>query len=349
MKTLIKTLVVITIVALNNFCSPPETKTIANGQQPQLSIDNSGTIRMVYGNEGKIYCATSNDNGLSFPDIQLVGEVEEMHLGMTRGPQLATSKNYSLVSAMDKKGNIHSFKLTHASGEWVKTNLINDVSRSAPEGLMDIAADQADNFYAVWLDIRNEKKNNICFASTSNQGKVWSKNSIIYTSPDQNVCECCKPSIEANKNEVSIMFRNWINGSRDLYLIQSDNKGTQFADAVKLGNGTWKLDGCPMDGGGLVVGDNLEATTVWQRKGEIYFSKPNEAEALIGKGRSCSIADANNPIAAWQDGKMLVVEELEKGKKIEVGEGSFIKVIRTKDGQIFSAWEQEKNILYKRI
>jgi hypothetical protein len=103
-----------------------------------------------HGRKVKIYCATPVDKGSTFPDIQLVGEVDEMHLGMSRGPQVASSKNYKMVSAIDRKGDMHPFRLDHQSGIWEKTGLINDLPGSAPDGLMGIAADQEDQFYAVW-------------------------------------------------------------------------------------------------------------------------------------------------------------------------------------------------------
>ena len=81
-----------------------------------------------------------------------------MHLGMTRGPQIASSKDYSIVTAMDKKGNINCFRLDHKSGEWTKIKNVNDVDASAPEGLMSLAADNNNNFYAVWLNIPLVKK-----------------------------------------------------------------------------------------------------------------------------------------------------------------------------------------------
>ena len=49
------------------------------------------------------------------------------------------------------------------------------------------------------------------------------------------------------------MFRNNVNGSRDEYLVESRDGGRSFAAARKLGSGTWPLNGCPMDGGGLAI------------------------------------------------------------------------------------------------
>ena len=177
----------------------------------------------------------------------------------------------------------------------------------------------------------------------------WTKNKIAYTSPDKTVCECCKPTIVVSGSKVIIMFRNWLLGSRDLYLLQSDNKGILFKEPVKLGNGTWKLSGCPMDGGGLIINDKQQIKTVWQRQGSIYYATPGEAENEIGKGRGCSITDSKNPIITWQEGSKLNVKEFNKTEVLNVGEGGFIKAIRTKDANIFCTWEQEGKITFKKL
>jgi hypothetical protein len=322
---------------------------IGKGQQPQISVDYAGTMRIVYGEGDKIFCATSLDNGLTFAEINLAGEVKDMALGMSRGPQLATSRNYSLVSAIDKKGLIHIFQLNHKSGIWSALAIANDVAGSALEGLMSIAADGNDNFYAVWLDLRDDGKNKICFAYTINQGATWTKNKIIYKSPDKTVCECCKPGIAVLNSRVYIMFRNWLNGSRDLYLMQSDDNGNVFHPPVKLGYGTWKLNGCPMDGGGLVVNQKFIVSTVWQREGKIYLSMPDEKEKMVGTGINCNITEAENPIISWQEGSMLKLIELSNGKSIDIGEGSFIRAVRTKDNRIMCAWENHGEIIFKKL
>src|SRR5688572_22079344 len=67
---------------------------IGPGEQPQITVDSKGLVRIVYGNNGKIFYATSTDKGESFSKPGLIAEVPEMHLGMTRGPQLSSSKDY---------------------------------------------------------------------------------------------------------------------------------------------------------------------------------------------------------------------------------------------------------------
>ncbi|MEJ7682118.1 MAG: sialidase family protein [Segetibacter sp.] len=101
-----------------------------------------------------------------------------------------------------------------------------------------------------WL-LKSPKGQNVYGAKSVDGGKTWSKNILVYESPDSTVCECCKPSVTMKGNNVYVMFRNWLNGSRDLYVIKSSDGGKSFAQAQKLGKGSWKLNGCPMDGGGL--------------------------------------------------------------------------------------------------
>jgi hypothetical protein len=57
---------------------------------------------------------------------------------------------------------------------------------------------------------------------------------MIYASPDTTVCECCKPSVAMKGNSVYVMFRNWLNGNRDLYLIQSSDNGNTFRQVQKI-------------------------------------------------------------------------------------------------------------------
>lgn len=316
---------------------------IATGEQPQITVDSRYLVRLVYGEKGKIYYATSTDKGETFSKPIIVGEVPEMHLGMTRGPQLASSKDYSIVTAMDKKGNIHSFRLTHKTGKWEKVSNVNDVDGSAPEGLMAVSADDKNNFYAVWLDLRGDRKNNICFASFT--GSQWSKNKFVYKSPDEHVCECCKPSIAVKGNSVAIMFRNWVKGSRDLYIISSTNKGQSFTDAQKLGNGTWPLKGCPMDGGGLTIDSNNNIHTAWQRDGVVYIADPAKAEERIGEGRSVGL---NGDLVTWEKGSDLMIKKIGGGEQ-KIGEGTALKTFRFNDNSILAIWENADQIVTKKI
>ena len=317
---------------------------LAMGQQPQISVDPKGAVRLVFGNKNQILYAISVDNGQTFSPPVLVGEIDEMHLGMTRGPQLASSKDYSMVTAMDKKGNIHAFRLTHKTDKWEKLSNVNDHDSSAPEGLMSVAADNNNNFYAVWLDLREERKNNICFSKLSANAS-WGENRFVYKSPENHVCECCKPAIAIKANKISIMFRNWLKGSRDLYFITSENGGETFSYAQKLGNGTWQLKGCPMDGGGISIDSKNQIHTAWQREGQIYYALPGKTEELIGEGRNVGL---QGNLVTWEKGSELIVHRI-NGAQQKIGEGTALRVYEFQDKSILAIWEKGDQIVIKKI
>ncbi len=330
-----------------SFISIGQSLEIGPGEQPQLAVDAEGVIRLVYGQETKIFYSVSIDNGVSFSTPVAVGEINEIHLGMTRGPQLASSRDYSVVTAIDKKGNVHSFQLDHKSNQWNKLKNVNDVEGSASEGLMSLTADEINGFYAVWLDVREDKSNKIAFATLTRNGS-WSKNRIIYKSPDKTVCECCKPSVAVKSKNVSLMFRNWINGSRDLYVISSMNGGVKFGNATKLGNGTWKLRGCPMDGGGILIDKKNMVHTLWQREGVIYYDRPGQAESRIAAGRDCNLFGNETPFMTWQEDGQIFGQPL-NGNKINIGEGTAINIVALNNQMMLAAWEKDGKIRYRRL
>jgi hypothetical protein len=146
------------------------------------------------------------------------------------------------------------------------------------------------------------------------------------------------------------MFRNWLNGSRDLYLVKSINGGQSFTTAEKLGNGTWKLNGCPMDGGGITIGDNNLAKTTWQRNGTIFYAEPGKAEISVGAGRICSIAsNGANTVVALQKNDTVKLINVKSRSETFIGNGSFLKPLILPGNKTLCVWEQNDQIKYKRI
>jgi len=320
------------------------------GRQPNAAIDTRGIVRIAYGDGEKIFCITSADNGSTFSKPVLVGEVKGILLGHTRGPQIASSKGYSLITAMDKSGNIHSYKLNHTGKFWTKTGNTNDKVGSAPEGLMAITADKEDNFYAVWLDLRSEKKNNIYFSSLSGKSARWSNNLMVYKSPDEHVCECCRPNISYRNNRLVIGFRNWLMGSRDIYYTVSANKGKTFSNPKKSGTDTWRLNACPMDGGGISINEKGITSTAWRRNSDVIYWSENQPEQRIGTGKDVTMVESKGKtIVAWQENNHIKVMEMGKKSVVEIGTGVSPRIYITSSGQAICVWEDNKMVRYKVI
>jgi hypothetical protein len=272
----------------------------------------------------------------------LVAKVNNLMLAYSRGPQIAASETGITVIASNIAGDIFSFR-KNSSGLWSAGARVNDVDTIAKEGLMALSADK-DLLYAVWLDLRGNRHNKIVGASSTDGGKTWSKNVLVYSSPDSSVCECCKPSVYVKNNTVNVMFRNWLHGNRDLYLIQSSNNGTGFAQAVKLGTDSWALNGCPMDGGGITTTENGAIQTVWRRKGTIYADEPGKPEQAIGEGKNCTLAAVGNKVIyAWVENGEIICRLPDASKKI-LGKGSFPILRPINNKSVLCVWESDKQI-----
>jgi len=314
---------------------------IASGQMPMITTDKSGNIQLVFGKNDSLLYTVSTDKGKTFSSPTLIALVPKLTASHTRGPQIAATTKGLAVVACDQPGNIYSF-VKDAEGNWTKTSRLNDRDTIAKENFVAMSAD-GDNAYAVWLDLR-DGHNEIFGAYSKDAGKTWSNNIKVYASSDTTVCECCKPSVAVKGNNVYVMFRNWLGGKRDLYLIQSADGGITFGEAQKLGKGTWALKGCPMDGGSLTIDNNGNPQTVWNREGLIYASEPGKEEVEIGKGRNCTMESVNGKkVYAWvEDGNVIVMKP--QGMKMNLGKGSQPLIKALNNEHVICIWENDQKI-----
>lgn len=268
---------------------------VASPRQPQVAIDEAGTIFVAFGASDAIYCCTSADRGQTYSDPVKIGSLPKLSLGMRRGPRIvarhdAAEGDFLVVTAISHdSGNLVSWRSTDAGKTWQGPLTVNDSPKDAREGLHAMTISPAGQIFCTWLDLRN--KSTELFASVSTDGgKSWSKNFLVYHSPSGSICECCHPSVACDSNgDIYVMWRNSIDGFRDMYASRSRDGGKTFTAAAKLGPGTWKLDACPMDGGYLAATAPGKLTTIWRRNTQIFRSdidgtNQQPREQLLGNG-----------------------------------------------------------------
>ncbi len=308
---------------------------------PAIAKDLKNNIHLAYGIGDSIMYISSKD-AKSYSSPALVAVLPGLFAAAMRGPQITAASNGLIITACNKSGNLYSYR-KDVDGKWYKTKQVNDVNEISKEGLTALSAD-GSNTFAVWLGVNSPKGQRIYGARSEDGGKTWHTNIIVYASPSGTVCECCKPSVKVSGTNVYIMFRNFLNGNRDLYLIKSADKGKTFGQAQKLGKGNWKLDGCPMDGGGLVINKNKIPQTVWRREGEIYAAEPGKPEIEIAPGRSCSIETINNKnVYAWME-KVNIMVMKPDGTEISIGKGSLPVLQTLNNGRVICVWENDGGI-----
>ena len=302
MKNSLSFLLVFTMFIVSVAASPftNESPTpLGAGQMPAVVRDSRGTIHLVYGLGDSLLYRYSSDKGSTFSQPQLISKIPGLLDIATCGPQIAVTKNGLSVVAPTVAGNIWAFIKT-GRGKWINTGRLNDVDSVNGEGFVALGSDGNMKLVAVWYDLRNNRRNKLFGSRSEDGGKTWSPNVKVYSSPDSTICECCRTNLAMRGNNVYIMFRNQLYGNRDLYVISSSDAGKTFGQPEKLGIGTWQLNGCPMDGGDIVVNESGIVQTVWRRASKVFFCEPGKPEKAIGEGKGSTIESINGqPAFAW--------------------------------------------------
>jgi hypothetical protein len=276
-------------------------------QQPQLSIDDSGVVHLAYAIGDTTYYARSTDGGKSFAKSVSLPPALDISLGMRRGPRIAVAGDAVCISVIGgrqgkgRDGDLLAFKSAGDGRSWQGPFMVNDVAGSAREGLHAMAAGAGGKLCSVWLDLR-AKGTQIWSATSEDSGETWSKNVLVYKSPDGSVCECCHPSVTFDqRGNIHVLWRNALAGARDMYVATSADGGKSFGAATKLGTGSWPLEACPMDGGALAASADAKLASVWRRDKTVYLASSIKAkEEKLGEGEQPWLAaTADGPAAVW--------------------------------------------------
>lgn len=338
---------VLSLLFLINWLTGPTLTTgemIGNGIHPSVATDPAGQVHVVYGQSNVIFYTTSAD-GKHFEKPVRVDSLPGLHLGASRGPQIAATAQSVVITAIDKAGNIWAYTRSRSAGQWKKPVRVNDVVDIAKEGFVSLSAGADNVLNAVWLDLRGNKRNKIAGARSTDGGQTWAANRVLYESPEGTVCECCQLSVVSQGRHVAVMFRNFLNGSRDMFLLHSEDSGQTFGKAEKLGEGTWKLNACPMDGGGLFMTPTGQISTVWRRADKLFTARPGQAETEIAAGKNPKIAaTAKGDYIVFQQAGQLWIIKPGQSQPTSLGLGGYPKLTRLSNDRVLCLWEQEGTI-----
>jgi hypothetical protein len=143
------------------------------------------------------------------------------------------------------------------------------------------------------------------------------------------------------------MWRNVLDGSRDFYAIRIKD-GSPAGEAAKQGTGTWKLNACPMDGGGIVARDG-QLASAWRRESDIYLAEPGKPEIKLGAGKDVALAINQQGLhAIWNAPEGITLFQSGQTTKL-AAKGGFPAIIRTGDGTMLAAWEDDAGIAIVRL
>jgi hypothetical protein len=263
-------------------------------------------VHVTFGVGSAIYCVNSTDEGQHFAPPVKVGESGVMALGMRRGPRVAATERSVAVAAVGgergggKDGDVVVWRSSDVGRTWAGPVRVNRLPGSAREGLHDLAASADCRLFCVWLDLRSGTME-VFGALSTDGGATWGDDRLVYRSPDGFVCQCCQPSAcFDDKGRIHVLWRNQLNGDRDMFLTSSEDGGRIFTAPHKLGQGTWTLKACPMDGGGFVADAAGAVHTIWRRQQTIYCCTDGQPEESLGTGEQGRAARGRDGVwLAW--------------------------------------------------
>lgn len=321
------------------------------GVQPQLAVVNDD-VYVTFGRDGRIAVARSTDGGDTFGVPVTLPGTGVVSLGMHRGPRIAGTSRALLVAAVIGRkgggadGDVVVFRSADRGATWTTPVVINDVPGAAREGLHAMAASPSGLVALAWLDLR-DGGTRLQAAISRDHGATWSKDVLIYASPGGAICECCHPSIAISPTgELAFMFRNNLDGHRDLYVSRSSD-GVTFSPAAKLGTGSWLLNACPMDGGAVSF-DGRDIVAVWRRENDVYLTTAAEPEVRLGRGRDPVVAQTGaHRDVAWTSAEGVHLTQ-GSGPAAVVGSGRFPTIVALPEATAI-AWEHQGQITVQTI
>jgi hypothetical protein len=326
-------------------------------RQPELAASSEVTA-VTFGSGHSIWLAVSHDRGVHFLAAREVARVPVLALGRHRGPRVAISGKTIIVSAvfggtpatgphahgLPADGDLVAWRSADEGVTWSQPIVINDVPGAAREGLHAMAAGTHGEVAAAWLDLRSSGTK-LYAAYSTNNGESWSKNVLLYQSANGTICQCCHPSlVSTGDGSFAAMFRNVVDGSRDMYVIDWRTGGPITAGR-KAGSGSWNIDACPMDGGGLAEDGNT-TVTAWRRDHTVYLAKAGQKETSLGEGKDVALAEsARGPYVIWSDPSGIVIRLPGKvHNEILCPGGAFPTLASLPDGSVLAAWEHDGSV-----
>ena len=199
--------------------------------------------------------------------------------------------------------------------------------------------------HPAWRSWDDQKQGHLLAGSSGGGlGTGWGPNARIYQSPDGPIWQCCAPSLAFGPGgELAAMWRDSLAGARDMRMALSRDGGQTYGPAEKLGAGTWKLNACPMDGGGITFLRDAPGKflTVWRREGTLYSALAGAPEQALGEGRDAIIAASTRaPVMAWQAKAGLVLKSGGEPLRVLDPKGSAASLAAAPDGRfVVIVWE----------
>ncbi len=300
-----------------------------HGVAPDVAVESSGRVDLVFGRGRNAFFSASNDGGRTFTrPVQLNAAPDTVLAFRERGPKIAAGQNGTLhVVWMDPgNGRLEYARSTDGGRSFSPPRNLRDPGAHLDEAT--VAADRAGNVLVVWLDSRlgadpaNPLSLPIFAAISRDNGATFSKNEMIrHDRPPIRACSCCAlKAVAEGKGVFAVAFRGAYHNIRDEYVARvSASNGARAWSLERVADQEWHFEGCPMSGPFLELASSPARLWVaWMNQGRVYYAPSADGGRHFGAPRPAAVPDAgveNHPIVlvnqrgeiffAWEDGTQI--------------------------------------------
>lgn len=265
------------------------------GIQPQVAVDASGTIHLVYFKgdpaQGDLFYTRSNDGENFSPPIRVNSIAgTAVAIGNIRGARIATGRNgnvFIVWNGSAKLGNpavgrspmLFSRLNENRTAFDPEQNLIH--TAYGIDGGGGVAADQDGRVYVFWHapipGRQGEEFRRVWLTRSENDGQSFSPERIAWDRPT-GACGCCSLDAFADeKGRIYVLFRSAQQMvHRDMYLLESSDHGSAFqgSDISK-----WNVGYCVMSSEAFASAAG-RTYAAWESEKRVHFGMIDPAKAV---------------------------------------------------------------------
>lgn len=227
---------------------------------------------------------------------------------------------------------------------------------------------------AYWIDTRMMKPTDgagaLWRAVSTDGGATFAHDEAVY---DSNVCPCCQLSAATSGDRVFLGTRHTYEGGfRDSAVGSAAGPTAKFGEVVRVGEGQWKIDGCPLKRTDVAAdGNNVYSVvyTAGREPGGVYFSRSTNGGAsflpavemhpgaAISDGPTIAVASGGIVYVAWHGKtdagrRVFVRASTDHGATfspvVEVpapaGTAAYPEIHAAPDGSAWLAWQQDQGV-----
>ena len=297
---------------------------------PDVVMDNSDVLHMVYCLNENAYYIKSTDNGATFTSPVKVNSSGTVEYKMgERGPKLAVGIDGVIhVVWMDhwESGVSVYARYTRSLDGGVTFEPLKAVSATTGVDGVTVAADGNNHVVvfwhtmvppqsqipdATWLHLARSVNNGVNFNTDTN---------VVITNHSGLSCSMCMTRARFGTGDnVYLAFRSAENNIRDFYVLKGMATGNSFT-AIRVNNDNWNIDFCPMVGPELKIAGNGKEYCAFMSNYHVYWSVSDSlvnsftqhvATPLNEPNEIFPTAIANNSgkvLFLWQVGPMSVTD-----------------------------------------